>query len=146
MARHDGIIAYVTMRKFMNLSKVGLGVAQDGARIQLKKGKNKLFFKLLHKSALGSFSLTSRTIRPSDRWIKYSSYDRWLVARENAFPRLNGGLGPYSHGGGVAFLPSLDDSIQLPRRPPVSQAARFSGSMLRAPSAAEPTGRLVGIF
>lgn len=74
MGSNDGIIAYVNDEKVHESFKGrDWRSRQDGARIQLKKGKNKLFFKLLHKSALWFFSadIEDESARPIDG-IKYS--------------------------------------------------------------------------
>ena len=72
MGSNDGIIAYVNDEK-VHKSFEGRDwrLRQDRASIHLKKGKNKLFFKLLHKRALWFFSadIEDEFARPIDGLI-----------------------------------------------------------------------------
>ncbi len=74
MGSNDGIIVYVNdMKVHESFKGRDWRLRQDRARIQLKKGKNKLFFKLLHKGALWFFSadIEGESARPIDG-INYS--------------------------------------------------------------------------
>ena len=72
MGSNDGIIVYVNDEK-VHESFEGRDwrLRQDRASIHLKKGKNKLFFKLLHKRALWFFSadIEDEFARPIDGLI-----------------------------------------------------------------------------